>query len=216
MSDEADEYTALRVALLDEPLVLPPPLVRAPTGPGAVAVEDLVEATALSVRESLPTVGVGGGSVAMLTAKDVRLDRPPSRRGSAEVTGALTVRAGDVLMVMGADGAVRVCDRDGVLLGPGIQLLRGHPETLDPWFLACVLRAALEAADGKPFDLYQVRVPRISLEEQRCRGAAFRHLLELESSWRRRRASIERVVRAGVDGLATGTLLPTAADRDGE
>ncbi|MBF6354018.1 hypothetical protein IU449_05540 [Nocardia higoensis] len=215
MTDRRDDYAALRSALLEEPLVTPPELIADATTRGAVAIEDLIGATALSVHQSPPTVGVGGGTVALLTAKDVRLDRPPSRWGSADTPGAVTVRAGDVAVVMGADAAVGVCSQDGVLLGPGIHLLRGHPETLDAWFLACVLRGALEAAEGRPLDLYQVRVPRIPLTEQRRRGAAFLGLVELESSWRRRRASIEGVMRAGIGGLATGTLRPALDDRRG-
>ncbi|WP_216913008.1 hypothetical protein [Nocardia noduli] len=215
MIDNLGDYDALSATLRDEPIAMPPELAVDATPRGAVSIEDLIEAGALSVYESPPTVEVGTGTVELLTAKDIRLDRPPSRRGSPGTAGAVTVRVGDVVVVMGADAAVGVCARDGALLGPGIHLVRGNPDTLDPRFLACVFRAAVEAADGRPFDLYRVEVPRIPVIEQRDRGAAFMRLLELESSWRRRRASIEHVMRAGIGGLAAGTLRPALGDQHG-
>ncbi|SNY86094.1 hypothetical protein SAMN04244553_3804 [Nocardia amikacinitolerans] len=212
MTDGWNDYATLRAALLDQPMSMPPALLPNSASHGTVLLEDLVEAEAVSVHEAPPAIGSGGGDLPMLSAKDIRLDRPPSRRGSADGPGAVTVHTGDVAVVVGVGAAVRVCAEDGVLLGPGIHLVRGNPDTFDPRFLACVLRSAVDVADGLPFDLYRVEVPRIPLAEQDCYGTAFEQLIELESSWRRRRASIEQVVRAGIGGLAAGVLRPSPAE----
>ncbi|WP_067804320.1 hypothetical protein [Nocardia beijingensis] len=205
---DRDDYATLRAALLDQPVSMPPALLPNSASHGTVLLEDLVEAEAVSVHESPLAVESVSGDLPMLSAKDVRLDRPPSRWGAADAPGAVTMRAGDVAVVIGVGAAVRVCVADGVLLGPGIHLVRGNPDTFDPRFLACVLRSAVDAADGFSFDLFQVEVPRIPLAEQRRYGAAFEQLTELESSWRRRRASIEQLVRVGIGGLAGGMLRP--------
>ncbi|WP_068057201.1 hypothetical protein [Nocardia xishanensis] len=212
MTDGWDDYATLRAALLDQPMPMPPALLPNLASRGTVSLEDLVEAGAVSVHESPAVIRSGCGDLPMLSAKDIRLVRPPSRWGAADAPGTVTVRTGDVAVVIGSGAAVRVCAEDGVLLGPGIHLVRGNPDTFDSRFLACVLRSAVDVADGLPFDLYQVEVPRVPLAEQRCYGAAFEQLTELESSWWRRRASIEQVVRAGIGGLAAGALRPSPAD----
>jgi hypothetical protein len=203
----SERYTELRAALIEQPVPLPPVLEPDPVAHDTVSLDDLVAAEALHVHEAPPTVG--GGEAAMLSAKDVRLGRAASRRGSADEPGAVLVRAGDVVVVMGVEPAAHVCAEDGVLLGPGIALVRGSATTIDPHFLAGVLRDAI--ADG-PVDLYRVRIPRVPLADQRRLGAAFRQLAELETAWRLRRATIEQVVRAGVRGLAAGVLRPATVD----
>ncbi|MBF6258688.1 hypothetical protein IU436_16515 [Nocardia farcinica] len=212
MTDTGNPYATLAAALCAQPVLSPPALVAAPAVPGRVTLGELVDADALSVHEAPLMTGGDAGDTPVLSAKDVRLNRPPSRRGSATATGAVWVRRDDVALAFGPRSAVRVCREGGVLLGAGIHLIRGRVETLDPRFLACVLRAAGDAADGGPFDLYQVEIPRLPLAHQRELGAAFEQLVELESSWRRRRASIEQVVRAGIGGLAAGTLCPGPAE----
>ncbi|MET7767455.1 hypothetical protein [Nocardia sp. NPDC005366] len=206
------DYTALCAALFEQTAWTPPVLMPNPVPHDTVSLEDLVAAEAVSIHEAPPTVGTGHGNTPMLSAKDVRLGRAPSRWGSADLPGSVTVRTGDVAVVISTEAAVRVCADDGVLLGPGIQLVRGNDRTVDPHFLAGVLRAAVDAAEGGPIDLYQVSIPRIPLAEQRRYGAAFRQLSELESSWQRQRSNVERLVRVGFGDLAMGVLRPAACD----
>lgn len=205
----AQEYPELRAALHSQPVPEVPALEPRTAAPGTVTLEDLVAAEALSVHEAPPTVAVGTGDTPMVCAKDIRLGRPASRFGHAGVAGAVRVCPGDVAVVMGTDSGVRVCVEDGVLLGPGIQLVRGDARTVDPNFLAGVLRAAV---DSGPVDLYRVAIPRIPLAEQQRMGVAFRQLAELDTAWQLRRASIEQLVRTGMRGLAQGGLRPAGAD----
>lgn len=181
------------------------------TAPDTVSLEDLLEAEAVSIHESPHAVVSTEGDTPLLIAKDVRLGRAPSRWGSAGAPGTVLVRKGDVAVVGGSAPAARVCVDDGVLLGPNIQVVRVNSKALDPHFLAGVLRAAVEAADGQPIDLYRVAVPRRTLAEQRRYGLAFEQLNELESAWERRRTSVAELVRLGFGGLAQGRLRPAAA-----
>lgn len=205
IGDSADGYVGLRAALIGELLAVPPDLAIGSTVRDTISLEDLVAADALSIHESPPTVGLSDGDTPMLSAKDIRVGRAASRRGTAGVPGTVVVRAGDVAVVMGGEGAVHVCSETDVLLGPGIQLVRGNANSVDPQFLAGVLRAAVESG---PTDLYRVSIPRVPLAEQRRIGMAFRQLHELEVTWRHRRTMIEELVRSGVRGLAAGELRP--------
>ncbi|APA97282.1 hypothetical protein [Nocardia seriolae] len=204
----SDEYAARRSNLLARPLPVPP-VLEPDSGPRPpIPLEDLVDAGVLTVSEPPPTFATSGGDVPLLSAKDVRLGRAPSRRGSGDAPGAVTVRSGDVLVAISADSSVRVCALDGVLLGPGIQLVRVDPARVDPRFLAGVLRAAVEAVGGGPIDLYQVGIPRVRLPAQRGYGAAFEQLTALEDACQRQRATVEQLVRNGFAGLSQGRLRP--------
>ncbi|MFC3965776.1 hypothetical protein [Nocardia jiangsuensis] len=201
-------YPALRARLLDRPDPGLPQL--APIEPpGAVTLGELVEAEMVAVRQSPPAVAMGGDAP-MWTAKDVRLGRAPSRAGDAAAPGAVTARAGDVAVLV-PEGVARVCREEGVLLGPGIELLRADPSVLDPEFLAGVLRAAVEDAGG--VDLYAVPVPRLTPAEQRRYAAAFVRLRALEAEWLRYRDELDQLVRAGFRGLAAGRLRPAEEPR---
>ncbi|GAB4587616.1 hypothetical protein [Nocardia sp. IFM 10818] len=206
--DRIPDYPALRADILGQPAWAPPELRPDPAAHGTLTLEELVDAEAIVIHEAPIIVGSHGADLPMLTAKDVRLGRPPSRWGKDGVPGAVTVRSGDIAVVSGTEKAVRVCDQDGVLLGSGIQLVRVTSPAIDPRFLAGVLRAAVDAVDGNHLDLYQVAIARIPLAEQRRYAAAFEELSELEAHWHRQRASIERLVRVGFGGLAQGRLRP--------
>ncbi|MTE14134.1 restriction endonuclease subunit S domain-containing protein [Nocardia aurantiaca] len=213
MTQDVADYATLRSELLAQP-VCEPPALESYSGPHTVIpLEDLVEAGALTVYEVPPTVGVEGGETPMLSAKDVRLGRAASRWGNAAEPGAVTIRTGDVAVAVSTEAAVRVCEDEGVLLGPGIRLVRADVNAVDPYFLAGILRAAINASDGRPLDLYEVAVPRIQLAEQRRYGAAFARLTALETAYQRQRADIERLVRTGFGGLAQGQLRPTTDDQ---
>ncbi|MBH0779344.1 hypothetical protein [Nocardia bovistercoris] len=204
--DPIGEYADLRAAL-SAPSAAPPVLVPNTEEPGSVSLSELLGAGAVEFHESPPTVLSAAGTAALLTAKDVRLGRPASRRGDATVPGAVTVRAGDIAAVLGPECAVRVIETDGAVLGPGITLIRPGPRGLDPIFLAGILRAAL---DGGARDLHAVAVPRIPPAGQRRYADAFTRLSQLEDESRVRVERVERILRIGYGGLASGRLSPEA------
>jgi hypothetical protein len=189
------------------PLLEPNAVVHA-----TVSLGELAEAGAVGFLQSPPTVAAGDGATPMLTVKDVRLGRPPSRQGDAGVPGAVLIRSGDIAVVPNVS-AVRECTNDGVLLGPGIELVRADAKLIDSQFLAGVLRVAVDRASAGGVDLYDVGFPRIPLAEQSRYASAFTQLRELEQQWRRRRVQLEQLVRIGFEGLATGRLRPGSSGR---
>ncbi|UFS99581.1 hypothetical protein [Nocardia huaxiensis] len=205
-----DEYPALCTDLLEHVWTVPE-LHANSAVPEAVSLEELIDAEAVTLLESPLAVISAEGDTPMLTAKDVRLGRAPSRWGAARTDGSVLVRAGDIAVVTGTDPAARVCVDDGMLLGPTVQLVRTNPRAIDPQFLAGVLRAAVDAAAGTLVDLYQIQVPRLPLAEQRRYGTAFEQLVALETAWEQQRASVGRLVRLGFGGLAQGRLRPAVS-----
>jgi hypothetical protein len=209
-ADRVDQYLALCTVVAEQPVGTPPLLQPNGIAHGTVSLGELAEAGAVSFHQSPPTVVVGDGATSMLTVKDVRLGRRPSRRGDAAAPGAVIIRAGDVAVVP-KESAVRHCTDDGVLLGPGIELVRVDANMIDSRFLAGVLRAAVARAVDGSVDLYEVGFPRLPLTEQGRYAIAFAELRELEQAWQRRRAELEQLVRIGFEGLATGRLRPDGA-----
>ncbi|MET8577101.1 N-6 DNA methylase [Streptomyces sp. NPDC005012] len=128
-------------------------------------------------------------------------------------------RPGDVVLpVSGGDGVARVIDEAtaGAVLGRNLVLLRPDPQTLDPWFLAGLLRgtanqrrASSFASTATRLDVRRLRVPRLPLEEQRRHGDRFRALDEFEGALRQVARLGERLVRGSHDSL-TESLLPPA------
>ncbi|MFD3593205.1 hypothetical protein ACFWU5_10795 [Nocardia sp. NPDC058640] len=202
----ADDYAAARAAVLADRPAEPPTLCQGTASAQTVSLGELVGAGALTVRESPPTVADNTGGAQMLCAKDVRVGRGPSKTGDAAAPGAVVSEPGDVLVVVSGGPAVVRVSVESVLLGPGIVVLRGKPAVIDPDFLAGVLRAASDDADGKMLDLYPVLFPRVPIAQQRRRGAAVAELIEFEQIWRRQRIAVEQVVRQGLAGLVSGRL----------
>lgn len=152
----------------------------------------------------------------------------PTQRGRPAITvaeleraGALRVRArdttpraGDVLLrILARPPEVATGTVDDEL---GVaQVVEIDPEQLDSHFVALFLRADVAAlpltnthgAISRD-DLRRCRIPRMTLDEQRRYGAAFRHVLELESAL----GGLYRLGRSVLDqslhGLTTGALLP--------
>ncbi|MGF6882339.1 hypothetical protein ABIA39_001281 [Nocardia sp. GAS34] len=205
--DQLDRYPALRTEL-EQPVGTPPLLEPNAVVHATVSLGELAEAGAVSFLRSPPTVAAGDGATPMLTVKDVRLGRPPSRQGDAGVPGAVLIRSGDVAVVPSAP-VVRECTDDGVLLGPGIELVRADAKLIDSRFLAGVLRVAVDRVSAGGVDLYDVGFPRLPLAEQGRYANAFTQLQELEQEWHRRRGELEQLVRIGFEGLATGRLRPS-------
>ncbi|MFC4127136.1 hypothetical protein [Nocardia rhizosphaerae] len=180
-----------------------------------VTLGELIEAGALAVLESPPTLMATAVGSDMMTAKDIRLGRAASKVGDPATPGAVTAQPGDVAVAVGAPMVARVCTAD-VLVAPGVQVLRVTPNVIDADFLAGVIRAAGEKA-GKPVDLFTVEFPRLPLGAQRAAGAAIARLMDIESAWRAQRLTMERLVGAGLAGLATGMLrAPAGAGNLGE
>ncbi|NKY60542.1 hypothetical protein [Nocardia flavorosea] len=206
---EVGRFPVLRTAYLERPVEEPPLLEPDPATHGVLTLGELADAGAVEMHRSPPTVVSAEGTTPMLTAKDIRLGRAPSRLGDAGVAGAVVIRAGDIAVAR-REGAVRVCAEPGALLGPGLDLLRIDPKTLDPGFLAGILRAAVDDMPEGDIDLHKVEIPRFPLEVQRRYAAEFARLRRLEADWQSRRTEIEQLVRLGHRGLATGRLRPVA------
>ncbi|MGW0603303.1 N-6 DNA methylase [Streptomyces sp. NPDC002640] len=133
--------------------------------------------------------------------------------------GTVITRPGDVVLpVSGGDAVARVIDETtaGAVLGRNLVLLRPDPQTLDPWFLAGLLRgtanqrrASSFASTATRLDVRRLRVPRLPLEEQRRHGDRFRALDEFEGALRQVARLGERLVRGSYDSH-TERLLPPA------
>ncbi|WP_214106473.1 HsdM family class I SAM-dependent methyltransferase [Acrocarpospora catenulata] len=170
-------------------------------------VGELAKAGLLAVHHSAMRPGEVSeeGEVPVLSGDDVLLGRASSGRvGSAE--GQVVVAAGDVVAT--PTGSVRVMAESGAVLGPHLTLYRLDPSRLDAHFLAGFLRAGSGLSRGSSrLDARRTRVPRLSLPEQRPYGAAFRRLAELDDALRATALRGERLIRLGLDGLASGHLL---------
>ncbi|MEV5650200.1 hypothetical protein AB0L57_18290 [Nocardia sp. NPDC052254] len=206
----SDRYIALRAEVVARPVLEPPVLEADLFSYETISIEDLIEADAVDVLEAGPIAAQSEGEVSVLTAKDIRLGRTASRYGDRAASGAVWVRRGDIAVVPGSDPAVAVCEQDQVLLGPGVRLIRILVDGIDLHFLAGVVRAALN--ENGHADLYRIAVPRVAPAQQRRLGLAFRQLAEMQLDLQRQRLTVEELVRAGTQGLATGRLRPAAVD----
>ncbi|NES28146.1 N-6 DNA methylase [Micromonospora terminaliae] len=173
---------------------------------------ELAKAGAVSIRQAPMGMLTDRGDLPVLTAKDVRLGRPPS--GAASVgPGSITLRRGDVVALPpGRHSAVRVVTEDGMLLGPQLLLFRVDLERIDPQFLAGFLRIAQTAprsgsSSGRA-DLHRTPLLRLPLDAQREYGAAFQLLSDFQQSVRETAELAESLVALGIAGLADGGLRP--------
>ncbi|MFD0327951.1 N-6 DNA methylase [Streptacidiphilus monticola] len=167
-------------------LVPPVPEQPAPTGP-ATTVGDLVRAGALTVHSGT----------------------------AAEPT---TTRPGDVVVpVLGTTATVRVVDAAsaGVPLDRTLQLLRPDPNTLDPWFLAGVLRSTAASRRASSYtstatrlDLRRLEVPRLPPAEQRRHGELARAVAEFEQALEQAAELGRRYGQALHDGGAEAGAAP--------
>ncbi|MFI6791209.1 N-6 DNA methylase [Nonomuraea sp. NPDC050383] len=183
--------------VLDQPLDQP-----------ATTVGDLIKEGLVTVLQAPPKMAADGGDLAVLTADDVAGGAPPSGHAGGQ-QGLVQVRPGDVVA---SYSSVRVMAEGGCVLGPHLTLYRVDQRRLDPDFLAGFLRAAGGRATtgSSRFDVRRTRLPRLSLEEQRAYGEAFRQLAVLEDALRETSALGQTLIRLGLDGLADGHLHPPA------
>jgi hypothetical protein len=194
------------------------PDLTAPNPPEPLAtttIGELAKTGALSIRQAPMGMRTDGGDQPVLTAKDVRLGRPPS--GAASVApGSIALRRGDVVALPpGRHSAVRVVTKDGTLLGPQLLLFRVDPGRLDPHFLAGFLRIAQSAprtsSGSARTDLHRATLLRLPIDAQRVYGEAFGTLSAFQQSVRELTELAESLVALGFAGLADGSLRPDGA-----
>lgn len=216
-----DTVTALRQSRdrLEGLLASLPPLLpavdatEAPHPPLVVTISDLVR---LGQLKLLGPVRVGGPpetNKAVLTSGDVIAGRPGTGRADEISTPRIVVRTGDVVVPTAAPAlSARVIIEGGELLGRGLMLLRGDPDSLDPWFLAGHLRTAANERQAvslsgvQRFDVRRAQVPRVPLDEQRRQGMAFRQMQLLEDAIRSATRLTEQLARQLAAGLVAGSM----------
>ncbi|MGI5330258.1 N-6 DNA methylase [Actinomadura nitritigenes] len=188
----------------------------AQAGEAIISVAELDRIGALTVlrapaRRDAAETGAGRP---MLTAEDVIHDREPTGRVLAHAEEDwLVTRTGDIAVAVASRRfAARVVEREGLLLGPQLSLVRVDPEELDPYFLAGVLRSTANvrssalSSTGSRVDVHRARVPRLPLEQQRRYGEAFRRMDRVAAAVRDGIALSEEMGRLLADGVAAGEL----------
>jgi len=182
---------------------------------------ELVRRGALSLHQLRGPMGlVTGPGRPVLTGADVAAGRGPSGSVADDVDG-VRLQPGDVVVpIITSHPAAAVIEHDdGVLLGPGLQLLRPDPAQIDPWFLAGVLRSdeTLRAASTKSgsyrVDVRRVELPRLPLEEQRRQGEVFARLLRFDVVIDDVRTVGRRLTQGLIDAVVHGQLEPGGTDR---
>ena len=175
---------------------------------------ELIKAGLIAVHQAPLKMTTDCGDSPVLTAKDVRVGRPPSGRTTIG-PGAVTVEADDVVAPMSArEPVARVLTAGGAVLGPQLYLFRVDPDRVDPHFLAGFLRVAQSRSASRSSSLLvrtdarRAPIPRLPLAEQRAYGEAFRRLTAFEDALRETAALGETLVRLGFAGLADGTPQP--------
>lgn len=181
--------------VLDEPLDQP-----------MTTVGDLIKEGLVAALQAPPKMVADGGDIPVLTADDVATGATASGR-TAVPDGLVAVEPGDVVA---SYSSVRVMAEGGAVLGPHLTLYRVDARRLDPDFLAGFLRAAGGRATtgSSRFDVRRTRLPRLSLDEQRQYGTAFKQLAVLEDALRETAALGQTLIRLGLDGLTDGHLHP--------
>ncbi|MEH0985737.1 N-6 DNA methylase [Micromonospora sp. CPCC 205556] len=206
-------------AVVGELPALMPQVTPAPDGPDGLflTVGELAKTGALHligpVRAGLSTPSPEGPPV--LTVPDVLAGVEASGRIDDRFGQEIRLAVGDVVVPMIARQITpRVVTAEGALLGRNLYLLRPNPAALDPWFLAGQLRTSANEKQASSlsgtlrFDIRRAQVRRLSLEEQRAHGEAFRRLDAFESTIRQAAELGDALVKLMVDGLARGLLQP--------
>ncbi|MET8267173.1 N-6 DNA methylase [Micromonospora arida] len=208
-------------AIVGELPALLPQVTPAPDGPDGLflTVGELAKTGALQligpVRAGTSAPAPDGPPV--LTVQDVLAGVEASGRGDDRFGQEIPLAVGDVVVPMIARQLVpRVVTADGALLGRNLYLLRPNPAALDPWFLAGQLRTSANEKQSSSlsgtmrFDIRRAQVRRLSLDEQRAHGDAFRRLDAFESAIRQAASLGAELAQLTADGLARGALRPDA------
>ena len=186
-----------------------------------ITVAELARTGQVEVHQAPMRADSGDGSAPLLTAEDVIEGRPPSGRGQPGERW-ITVRTGDIVVAASADRlTARVVTTQGVILGPGLTLLRVNPGQLDAHFVAGELRSSAngqvttrQTGSSGRADISRARITQLPLPEQRSYGEAFRRADELESAARSAAAMGTSLARLLADGIAGGTLEPSAGQTE--
>ncbi|MEV6692654.1 N-6 DNA methylase [Micromonospora sp. NPDC051196] len=162
---------------------------------------------------ALTAAGSAADGPRVLTVDDVLDGEPPSGHDDGRLGQQICLAVGDVVVPMVARQlTARVVTAEGALLGRNLYLLRPNPAALDPWFLAGQLRTSTNEKQASSlsgtlrFDIRRAQVRRMSLEDQRVQGAAFRRLDAFESAIRQAATLGAELVQLTADGLASGSL----------
>ncbi|MFF0370586.1 N-6 DNA methylase [Micromonospora sp. NPDC005087] len=206
-------------AIVGELPALLPQVTPAPEGPDGLflTVGELAKTGALQligpVRAGTSTPAPDGPPV--LTVPDVLAGLEASGRVDDRFGQEIPLAVGDVVVPMIARQLIpRVVTADGALLGRNLYLLRPNPAALDPWFLAGQLRTSANEKQASSlsgtmrFDIRRAQVRRLSLDEQRAHGDAFRRLDAFESAIRQAASLGAELAQLTADGLARGTIRP--------
>lgn len=142
-----------------------------------------------------------------------------ARSGVVTFVDRDAIRPGDVIVPARTDGfeafvAGPVAGSDDPPASAG-SVLRCDPQALDPYFLACFLRAEANrrqaaGTSGGTFrlDLRRTRVPRMTLADQRRYGEAFRRLMAFTGAADELASTAAAATRTALDGLTAGTFDP--------
>ncbi|WP_198163887.1 N-6 DNA methylase [Nocardia violaceofusca] len=177
-------------------------------------------------RAAPPGDEPAAGSRRVLTAPDVATGNHAS--GTMDMVPAVPVevREGDVLMPAvrsdrgGRSARVATPEDAGALLGSHVHALRVDRDRLDPWFLAGFLTGAENVSATRTstvrFDASRLRIPVLTLGEQRRYGALFRQLFLLRTVARRASETAGHTAELITTGLTAGALEPGPESIGGE
>ncbi|MEU8020412.1 N-6 DNA methylase [Micromonospora parva] len=206
-------------AIVGELPALLPQVTPAPDGPDGLflTVGELAKNGALQligpVRAGTSTPAPDGPPV--LTVPDVLAGVEASGRVDARFGQEIPLAVGDVVVPMIARQlTARVVTATGALLGRNLYLLRPNPAALDPWFLAGQLRTSANERQASSLsgtlrlDIRRAQVRRLSLDQQRVHGDAFRRLDAFESAIRQAASLGAELAQLTADGLARGSIRP--------
>ncbi|MDU0294389.1 N-6 DNA methylase [Saccharothrix longispora] len=209
--------------LLEELGGLLPEFSGAPPGPRATTtINDLARAGALVVRQQVGPLPVdeAGSGPPVLTGRDVVTGSEPERHfGGTEEDDPIHLLPGDLVVPQVVaehrQHPTRVIDAGGMVLGPGVTLVRVDPDRVDVHFLAAQIRVNSVARSSsatlpgsRRIDVRRIEVPVLDLDRQRRLGAAFRRLDAFESKLRSAASLGADLVHGLTEGLARGAVEP--------
>ncbi|MCW2876567.1 MAG: methylase [Sphaerisporangium sp.] len=178
----------------------------------AVPLSELERTGALTIHQS-GRYDIEGSGQLVLDAGYLLTGGPVATRAQPE--NRIVIQPGDVVVATrDREIAAEVIEDTGLLLGPRLTLLRPDPDRLDPYFLAGFVRTFSRMSTSGTqsgmtrFDPRRTQVPRLSLDEQRRYGEAFRNLFAFEAELREVNGSGLMAAVSVAMGLVSGALNP--------